>query len=676
MNFSEKVESIANAMGIIPRYYDLCGNQHVATIEQKCAILNAMGVATDGEEAIDKSIKQLLQKKIELPVSPVVTVDEDHPVMIPVDLLSPHSPPLPIEWTLKEEFGRETYGKFEASTHFKPERFIFLNREFYRYRFQVSEGLKPGYHSLHLKFANKKDIKIQLIVSPQAAFHDVPRCWGLMVQLYGIRSLKNWGIGDFEDLKDLCFLASRFGAGFVGLSPLYALYTDNPKHISPYSPSTRRFLNPWYIRPERTEREEILSELRNSKLVDYERVVPLKIAALRKQFESFVENHLLRGTKQSEEFRLYTDFRGESLKKFATFEAQLSGSISEREILFHQYLQFLTEKQLQDAQTFAKSMNPPIRIYLDVPVGVDSAGFDVWYEPDLYAKTARIGAPPDDFNPNGQEWGVVPFIPHQLISQKYRTFIDILRRAMQLADIVRLDHVMGLLRLFWIPDGYNPKSGVYVRYPFLDLMRIVNLESVRNNCAVVGEDLGTVPEIVRSEMAARKLFSCKVLYFEKKPDGTFKSPREYPEYSIASINTHDLPTFAAYWQKKDIQLRKQLGLLAHPNMEVTLRETRRKDKANLLKLLRDEGLLDDKRNVPLTILLPAVLKFMARTKSRLVGYQVEDFILQEDQPNVPGTTTQYPSWKIRWKKSMESLEKNHEIVRLTSFLNRNPVMLP
>ncbi|MCX7822601.1 MAG: 4-alpha-glucanotransferase [Syntrophobacterales bacterium] len=690
---------LAHYFGILPGYWDIEGKYHRTSMETQRAILGSMGIRAYEESEAHAEIENILEK-LRWHIPPVVSIDEGEVPRVSFTCCEGFIP-THLNWTLYEyavetnNIFYVTEGRIEqseltvSSDTLGPElwRRLIEERGIRKISFSLPISPSCGYYKLFIHTPSKRDNpeEVLLIVAPPLSFfpEKLTSKSGLAVQLYAVRSERNWGIGDFSDLREIVSIASRMGAGFVGISPLHLLFPENPYHVSPYSPSSRRFLNPWYVAieevPEFQEARSLLPDglldqlnhYRRLERVDYNSVIPLLYKAFQALYEAFSKFHLDAKTSRAEAFMRFCLERGKTLERYGIFEAlrerfkspwwewqnQENTHELENRANFFRYLQFISHEQLANVRIHAHSLE--VRLYLDLSISVDAGGFDVWYDKDVYTLDARIGAPPDDFNPLGQEWGVVPMVPHKLREANYRPFIETLQDVMRYADILRIDHVMGFFRLFWIPLGLKPAHGAYVRYPMDDMARIVALESVRNRCIVVGEDLGTVPDEVREEMARRRFLSYRVFYFEKHPNGSFKKPWEYPENALATVTTHDLPTFKGYWMERDIDLRAKLAMIDE-NLEERLREERAKDRAQILKTLSEEGLnvqANDKGPPPRELTL-AVHRYLLRTRARLVSFQIDDLIGEEDQPNLPGTTTQYPCWRIRWGKGLEEISSD------------------
>lgn len=566
------------------------------------------------------------------------------------------------------------------------------------------EVLPPGYYRLRVRSASAQQ-HCRLVVAPQRCWAPAPlqagaRWWGYTVQLYALRSAQNCGIGDFGDLRRLVDMAAAQGAAFVGLNPLHALFPDRPEQASPYSPSSRLALNPLYLdlqavvaSSDCTEArvlwqdaryQQRLQALRDSALVDYGAVAAAKEELLAlvwrhvdsrelpasggRAFRAFLVDHTarlgmhavyealqahlacshpdLRGWQDWPE--PYCDPNGAAVQAFCAAHAH--------SVRYRMWLQWLAEQQLADVQDHARQAGMPIGLYRDLAVGVDPGGSETWLHPELYALDMRIGAPPDLLHPQGQDWGLAPPTPTGLRAAAYQPFIDTLRANMRSAGALRLDHVMVLMRLFWTgPDG-----GTYVRYPVEDLLGLLALESHRQRCLVVGEDLGTVPAEMHAALQRGCVLSYRPLMFAQDGEGRFTPPQDHAAQAFASFGTHDLPTLAGYWQGLDLSLQHSLA----PDDGVDLQaaqQQRAAVRSALLKALRDAGVPveggDDAAAQPATpALVAAVYAYLARTPCWLVGVQLEDVTLQEVQVNLPGTREdQYPNWRRKLGPALEEL---------------------
>ena len=442
-------------------------------------------------------------------------------------------------------------------------------------------------------------------------------------------------------------------------------------------------------------REDILAEIRAlnaSELVEYERVAALKRRFLRLLYRTFLSRELLRDTPRAREFALYAEQEGDSLDRYAVYcaldewlhrrkpdlwtwpewpaEYQDPGSGAcadfhrrhPRAVLFHKYVQWLIDCQLEDAQVYARGKGMEIGLFHDLPLATDSCGSDLWAYRDYYIAGCRVGAPPDEFSPNGQDWSFPPPNVDRHRNDGYRLFAKLVRRAMRHGGALRMDHVMRLFRLYWIPGDQDPRGGAYVKNPSEDLLRVIALESVRNQVLVVGEDLGTVEPHVREALARFGILSYRLFYFERHGDGRYKLPSEYPTQALVSSTTHDLPTLAGYWEGRDIEVRRTVGALRNPADHERLRKEREAEKQGILDVLFDLGLIpgDYHRKAADIAELSGeihngIVGFLVSTPSMLMTLNQEDLTKETEQQNMPGTVDQYPNWRRKMKYSIEDL---------------------
>lgn len=531
--------------------------------------------------------------------------------------------------------------------------------------------LPVGSYRLELADAASCREQVSLIVAPQKAFGgDFDRGWLLAVQLYGIRSARNWGMGDFTDLADLIALSAKVGAEGVGLNPLHALFDDRPGDCSPYAPNSRLFLNALYIDVEKAPgfkpatNAKAMAKLRQSAQVDYVGVAGLKWPALHAAFAAF-------SAKPSEveaaEFAAYRADRGALLERFTCFEVlrhrfkqpwwdwpdewrqpdqakctELLKGPDSKEGDFIAYVQWLAERQLRACKALADELGMKVGLYLDVAVGVQSDGFDAWNEQVAISRHLSVGAPPDPLNTVGQNWGLAGFNAPGLDMQSFQPFRDMLKASMRHAGAIRLDHVLGLKRLYLVPHGFPAKQGAYVQMPIDALLAATALESVANECVVIGEDLGTVPDGFREQMADWGIWSYKVMMFERDDAGHFRDVDYYAPNALITFNTHDLSTYAGWRSFGDLNTKRGLGIDPGETDQERWRAL-----ALLDEVLRHNGIDDND--------LYAIINFLARTRSRLLTISLEDFLGVVDQPNIPGTIDEHPNWRQRMPVALEDL---------------------
>ena len=582
--------------------------------------------------------------------------------------------------------------------------------------------LPEGYHTLTL---TQDDLRFhcRVIVAPKRCYEpqallEGKKLWGACVQLYTLRSDSNWGIGDFGDLKKMLVDVGERGGAFIGLNPIHALYPANPESASPYSPSSRRWLNVIYIDVNALEdfknskeaqawwklstTQQALKQARDADWVDYSTVTALKMAALRLAWKGFSQ----RDDEQMAAFRQFVTQEGESLYWQAAFDTLHAYQVKEDEMRwgwpvwpdayqsvdtpevkafcekyadevdFYLWLQWLAYSQFAACWQVSQGYKMPIGLYRDLAVGVAEGGAETWCDRELYCLKASVGAPPDILGPLGQNWGLPPMDPHVMAARAYEPFIDLLRANMQNCGALRIDHVMSVLRLWWIPYGETADHGAYVQYPVDDLLSILALESKRHQCMVIGEDLGTVPVEIVSKLRDSGVYSYKVLYFENDHEKTFRAPKAYPEQSMAVATTHDLPTLRGYWESGDLTLGKTLGL--YPDEEVLrgLYQDRELSKQGLLDALHKQGCLPKRAGHKASLMsMTATLnrglqRYIADSNSALLGLQPEDWIDMAEPVNIPGTSYQYKNWRRKLSKTLEKMFADDGVNKLIKDLDK------
>jgi 4-alpha-glucanotransferase len=572
---------------------------------------------------------------------------------------------LPLQWKITA--GRKVIAQGEARDH----------------AIGWPADIPEGSYRLHLTDASSISEEAPLIVSPPKAYRgDFDRGWLMAVQLYGVRSARNWGMGDFTDLSALIELAGQLGADGIGLNPLHALFDDRPADCSPYSPNSRLFLNALYIDVEKIPEFKAgisagnvsaIARLREGHLVDYEGVARLKWRALRTAFKKFKLHGSAARRKDFDEFR---SERAPLLSRFACFEvlrhkfnkpwwqwpegwrrpdeakcAELRLGPDAAEIEFVEFVQWTADRQLRSCRDRARQRGMKVGLYLDVAVGVQSDGFDAWNEQAAISRHLAVGAPPDPLNLAGQNWGLAGFNAAGLELKSFDPYREMLRASMRYAGAIRLDHVLGLKRLYLVPHGFPPNEGVYVQMPFEALLAATAQESVAHACVVIGEDLGTVPEGFREKMADWGIWSYQVMMFERDDRGAFRGVDHYAPNALVTFNTHDLSTYAGWRSFSDLKLKRSLGI--------------------------DPGESDDARWHALTMLndvlyhhgierhdLYAVAGFLAKTRSRLLAVSLEDLLGVVDQPNIPGTVNEHPNWRQRLPVAIEGIAASIDVTAL------------
>ncbi len=721
------IDILSHLYGIELEYWDIWGKRHVVSDETKKVLLASMGISVEDDWDMEAAIAAREEEVWLRTVEPVLVVEEkEQPALIPL-IFDEQEALTSVDWLLEEENGSRQWGSFLPGELEVEDSRNMGSTVRNRYLFPLPVTPGPGYHRFSVTIASQPEHSqppMRLIVVPEACYtppglEEGRRTWGPSLQLYSVRSRRNWGMGDFTDLETLVEECSRMGAGILGVNPLHTLFPQNPHHISPYSPSTRLYLHHLYLDVEAvpdfahcSEAREMaldpafqarLSQLRNEEFVPYPEVHACKKQILERLYRHFREYHLAGDSERGGAFRDFQARGGEDLYLYGVFEAlqehfkalddhtwgwpvwpeeyrdarsdavaSFAQSNAER-VEFYQYLVWESERQLASVGQRSLECGLTVGLYQDLAVGVDGAGFETWAFQGLYALNARAGAPPDDFNLHGQDWGLPPFIPHRLRENAYEQFIQILRSNMRYSGALRIDHVMGFMRLFWVPPGKKPLEGTYVRYPFQDLLGILALESHRSHCLIIGEDLGTVPQEVRETLAARNVLSYRLLYFEKEEGGDFKLPSDYPAGALVAVSTHDLPTVRGFWKGRDIAVRTELNLFPTKKLREDQIVGRAQDRARLLLALEGEELLpeslvhvDSGLVAEMTSeLIMAIHRYLCRTPSKVFMVQLEDLLGQVEQANLPGTVNEHPNWRRKLPLDLESL-RGHQVLRETA----------
>ena len=563
--------------------------------------------------------------------------------------------------------------------------------------------LACGYYTLSAETGGKCRL-VRLIVAPESVYQpkllaNGGRMNGLTMHLYSLRSERNWGIGDFTDLLNLMKYAAEKKLDFVGINPLHALFTSKPAFASPYSPSSREWLNPIYLDIEKvgafTYNEQLknwlaqpkirqrIAALRITETVTYTAVWACKRDALQMAFNAFEQDTCEAAENERAAFESFVMEKGKALQGFGLFEAldqyySRPGQVGwqswpsefhqpdgeavekfershEREIRFYMWLQWLCAEQLQEVNQAAAEYGVKLGIYGDLAVGVARGSADTWLNRQDYCMDVSVGAPPDPLGPTGQNWDLPPLNPSMLKHTGYEKFAHLLRENMRLYGVLRIDHVMALCRLWWVLKDKTADFGAYVHYDAEVTFAILALESQRNRCVIIGEDLGTVPDQARYLLNRYQVFSYKVMYFSKGWNG-FQLPDEYPEQAITVISTHDVAPLAGYWIGKDLDTMFKLGTLPDAAAFQTALDEREHDKADLLDKLKETGCLGADVQMPAKAdetLLAALHKYGALSRSKLYAVQLENLLGVIDNLNVPGVTEGYPNWAQKMPVSLE-----------------------
>jgi 4-alpha-glucanotransferase len=701
------VRQLAERCGIEDAYVDARGRTRRTSLKTAAALLAAMGYRLrDGDDA-RRIIDELEAREWTRPLPPVTVHRSLGPpaVVVTLPAAARH-----IVWRVVLEDGRRLRRRVRVRELEILGKKVVRGSAYARVRLLLTGEFPCGYHTLHLE---PDGSGMPLLVAPPKCWLPPKillgsRLWGLTAQLYLLRSSRNWGSGDFGDLRTLVDISKRLGADVLGLNPLHAMFPDDPEHASPYSPASRLLLNVLSIDvgqlaqhlkiddasrliASRAFRAQ-LAACRRAKHVRYAEVSALKLRALRTMFEAIGSRRRSSAWRAFERFeresseavkraclflalrdyfsvqapelanwrRWPQEFRDPQSQAVRTFSVEHADRVA-----FQLWLQYVADLQLGAAAEAAAPM--AIGLYRDLAVGADAAGAETWANQRSVVSAAHVGAPPDIYNPAGQDWGLPPFNPRALREEGYRGFIDLVRANMRHAGGLRVDHVMALRHLYWVPEGESPEAGAYVGYPIDDLIGILALESHRHRCIVVGEDLGTVPAGFRECMAAANILSYRVLLFERDDQG-FLPPGRYPELALAVASSHDLPTLRAWWERSDLELKSRLRLYpARTNGRTAMKE-RERDRAQLRQALRREGLAP--RGVEAEALFEAAHAFLARSPCALATAQLDDATDELHPVNVPGTADEYPNWRRRLSLTLDQIARSRRLARLAEVFNR------
>ena len=682
--YAAALERLRQLAGVERGFTDFLGRYHALADEDLARLLQTLGHDIRDAGTLHAASEQLEALDWTRVLPPVVVLREGQAHAAQPVMIAPVPPR--VSWRIDCEDGTQLSGAVE------PQACPLVAEQerdglWYQRRHLALPALPPGYHRLTLEMAPGSRLgSTALVVAPQRCHlpgfvAQGERCWGLAVQLYTLRSARNWGIGDFSDLAGIAVAAAALGADLVGVNPLHALFPEDPERASPYSPSSRLFLNSLYIDPEAVPEfadatpvrqlvssqafQAELARLRDVDQVDYAGVTACKLAALRLLHRWF-EAHATPSRRQA--FADFVARQGMPLQHFAQHHAAETSAADTAERGFHCWLQWVARTQLDAAAQAAREAGMRIGLYLDLAVGPDAAGAEAAASDGVLARGVSVGAPPDPLAPQGQDWGIPPFHPQRLREQAYAPFVQLLRANMPLGGALRIDHVMALMRLWWVPQGRPSAAGGYVHYRLDELMAVVALESHARRCLVVGEDLGTVPGEVRDAMAQNGVLSYRVLLFEREADGAFRAPGAYPRLSLVTPTTHDLPTLAGYWRGDDLELRAALGLYEDdhvPAEELAERDAARSALAEALGLAgtpttRQAGQapVDDPIDDVVDDVVDAAQLYAARAEAAILMLQAEDWLRETRPVNVPGTHLDYPNWRRKlaadWPAFMSS----------------------
>jgi len=689
------IRTLALAAGVEDGFHDIFGNHYPLVEATAAAIVRALGYPADSEAERRASLAAIEERTWRRGVPGTVIVAwESQPGH--VELCLPEGTST-VSYILRREDGGTLTGVFPLDGVDPVERRTVDGQKLARFRVALPPGLPQGYHDLDLDLGDTAR-RTRVVVAPPECWQPEDaapgrRLWGIAVQLYSLRGRASRPIGQFGDLDRVVERAAAEGANLIGLIPLHALYPADPENKSPYSPAHRDFLNVLYIDLERVPevtanpaaRAILDAASEASELVDYRAATERQMAALSAAFSGFGADR-----ERRRRFEVFRAAGGEALERFARFQAihrhlvATEGIFDWRQwpeglrdpagrgvadwaaahadaVTFQAWLQWLADEQLGGVARLAGAKGMAVGLYRDLAVGVSQSSAAAWAAPDRLVQGVTVGAPPDLLNRRGQNWGLVPFNPMRLWDDGFSIWVEALRANMRHAGALRIDHAMAMMHGYWVPEGLSAAEGAYVSFPFEAMRRILALESRRNQCIVIGEDLGTVPEGFREAMASSGILSYRLLMFERVEGGLFARATTYPEAAMVAFTTHDLPTLRGYWEGVDLEVRAAHDIYPDAATMEADRADKAADRRRLVDALIDAGLWPaeppvDTEALPFSPeLAEAVHRFLARAPSRLMMVQIEDLIGERYFINLPGTVDEHPNWRRRLSKPVEAV---------------------
>lgn len=711
------LKQVAEMARIADRYISAWGEETAVSDDTIRTLLASMGYDTANDDVLLKSAQKKHKKEV---LDPVLVTSDNEAIEVPL-YLGVSARESEFNWRLETEQGDILEGYLQSQI-VRDER-----AEGGPLVFTLPSDLPWGYHTLLISRKRRKTpYSMTLIIAPKACYKQPElvqgkKLWGPSIQLYTLRTQHNWGMGDFGDLKQLVADIASRGGDFVGLNPIHALFPANPEGASPYSPSSRRWLNILYIDvssvPEfalsaqaqqqvgSQEFQQRLQKARETHWVNYSEVTNLKMSVLPLLFSEFKTRHLDKNTDRAKAFLKFVEQGGDSLVHQAAFDAlhadlhtqdnavwgwpvfpekyrHFDNTAVQKYIVEHQdqvqlymYLQWIADTQIHEVQALADEKGMAVGLYRDLAVGVADAGAETWADNGDLVQSASIGAPPDVLGPLGQNWGLPPLNPQTLQATAYDAYIKLLRANMKHCGALRIDHVLGLLRLWWIPKGGDARQGAYIYYPVKEMLAILALESHRHQCSVIGEDLGTVPDEIVELLRDAGIHSYKVFFFEtSKEDGGFISPKHYAEQSMAALCTHDMPTLRGFWHCDDLKMGREIGLYPDEVQLEGLFADRLKCKQGIIDSVAwhgylPEGVGRDAQLVPMDSYLSEALQLhVAAGASALLSVQLEDWLEMDKPVNIPGTVNEYPNWRRKLSMTLDELFAREEVNRVAAKL--------
>ncbi|MBR5950544.1 MAG: 4-alpha-glucanotransferase [Actinomycetaceae bacterium] len=694
------LKQLADAYGVATDFWTFAGELKEISSETLVKILGALQVDSTTEARCREALEAARTRPWRLTLPECSVVRAGSQAHIPVHL--PDGAAVTME-VLLEEGG--SFQIHQADIYTPPQSID--GQLIGQATFVIPEDMPLGYHTIRVRIVPVGKIEGEiteapLIVVPEALPLPSERGadgWGVAAQLYSVRSRDSWGIGDSADLKELCSLFASMGAQYVLVNPLHAAEPTGPMTPSPYLPVSRRFFNPIYIRPEDirevayipTAQRSLIewasekpkaSSLENEK-IDRDTIWDAKRGALEVIYQAG------RSQARQRDFNRFREEQGQGLEDFALWCAlsekypdgfpegltspqsmyvqREKAELAER-IDFFCWLQWIIDEQLDDAQRSAVNTGMKIGIFHDLAVGVHPLGADVWANPDMYARNMALGAPPDMYTQRGQNWSQPPWRPDSLRRAAYQPLAELVRTVLRHAGGLRVDHILGLFRQWWIPDGMEPSEGTYVYFDHEAMVGVLMLEAYRAGAVIVGEDLGTTQPWVMDYLRGRGILGTSVLWFEKNGDGSFKLPQHFSNRVMATVVTHDMPPAAAYLGLEHVELRNAYGLLTEPVEFVRAKAKEERDK--MLTRLRERKLMDDFS--PERVTVEALYRDIAQAPCELEAIALVDAVGEQRTQNQPGTNNECPNWRLPLADGgekvvlIEDLSANSRLISLVS----------
>jgi len=641
MSDDHDLAALADFCGILPCYHDLQGNERVTSPETQKALLRANGFDTSSGVAIRAALAALRFEA------------EDR--WFPDEIIIESNVPAPLNFGLGATWVLCVDGQDDVVAEGQPSDHITL------------PALASGIYALTASASGRTEIT-SVIAAPKHLPHvqslaQTDRLWGLNLALYGLQSKRNTGLGDFEDLADIAEIAGTHGAAFLGINPIHNMGYFDTTAISPYSPSHRGFLNTSYIAIDQvpglddaseTNEFDAIKRAKTVQYLDHKRVH-------NKQLETLFERFQTATTPEAKQaFLRFADAGGDELQTFAKFEV-LSETLGtdwrqwpdspaeplQNQLTFHIWLQWVADTQLHNAQTRARAAGMPLGLYLDLAVGPRRDGAESWCERDVIAQGVSIGAPPDHLSPAGQNWDLAAFSPRKLKAHRYAPLRRILAQSMRHAGVIRIDHVLGLNRSFWLPDDGSP--GAYIRQPFEALLAVIKIEAERHNCLVIGEDLGLVPDGFRDTMRAHGFYGYSVMQYERDDQGGFRDPNASPDQVLSCFATHDTPTVQGFATGRDIDWWEKLNWIETAEAE-HMREQRNAEVTA----------------IPSDHFATYVHAQLANSNAALVAVQLDDVLGVVEAQNLPGTIDEHPNWRSKYQTPLGTLANGEQLDSIAS----------